>query len=83
MPLGIFMGMPFPSGLRLIGERNEGLIPWAWAINGCLSVIAPILTIMAAMAAGFRVVLWIGASAYLIAFMMMKASLRKLRVTLQ
>jgi hypothetical protein len=72
MPLGIFMGMPFPSGLRLIGERNEGLIPWAWAINGCLSVIAPILTIMAAMAAGFRVVLWIGASAYLIAFMMMK-----------
>ncbi len=76
-PLGIFMGMPFPTGLRLVGERHERLIPWAWAVNGCLSVIAPILTIMVAMTVGFRAVLWIGAAAYFIAFFMMKISFRK------
>jgi len=77
LPLGIFMGMPFPSGLRLVGEMHERLIPWAWAVNGCLSVIAPILTVMVAMATGFRAVLWIGASAYFLAFLMMKVSFRK------
>jgi hypothetical protein len=68
MPLGMLMGIPFPLGLKILGERNPSLIPWAWAINGCLSVLAPILTIMLAMAVGFKIVLWIGAGAYLLAF---------------
>lgn len=68
MPLGLLMGIPFPLGLKILGERNPYLIPWAWAINGCLSVLAPILAIMLAMAVGFKIVLWIGAVAYLLAF---------------
>ncbi|MBI5047665.1 MAG: hypothetical protein HZB54_01755 [Deltaproteobacteria bacterium] len=68
MPLGMLMGIPFPLGLKILGEGNPSLIPWAWAINGCFSVLAPILTIMLAMAAGFKIVLWIGAVAYLLAF---------------
>jgi hypothetical protein len=72
MPLGLLMGIPFPTGLKILGERNELLIPWAWAINGCLSVLAPIMTIMLAMAMGFKVVLWLGAVAYIIAFIVLK-----------
>lgn len=72
MPLGFFMGIPFPMGIKLLGQRDETLIPWAWAINGCLSVLAPILTIMLAMATGFRTVLWLGALAYLFAFISLK-----------
>jgi len=72
MPLGFFMGIPFPVGMKLLGQKNEALIPWAWAVNGCLSVLAPILTIMLAMTAGFKIVLWLGAIAYLLAFVSLK-----------
>jgi hypothetical protein len=71
-PLGLFMGIPFPTGLKLLGERDASLIPWAWAINGCLSVLAPLLTIMAAIGVGFKGVLLIGALAYFLAFLNLK-----------
>jgi MFS family permease len=69
LPLGLLMGIPFPAGLKILGESYEPLIPWAWAINGCLSVLAPLLAIMLAMVVGFRSVLWAGAGAYLLAFL--------------
>jgi hypothetical protein len=67
-PLGVLMGTPFPAALRLIGERHGSFIPWAWAINGCSSVLAPLLALMIAMVLGFRMVLWMGGAAYLAAF---------------
>ncbi|WP_298267446.1 hypothetical protein [Geobacter sp.] len=66
---GLLMGIPFPTGMRILGEAAPSLIPWAWAINGCFSVLAPILAIMLATAAGFTVVLILGAAAYLLAFL--------------
>ena len=77
-PLGLLMGIPFPTGLKILGEKNESLIPWAWAINGCFSVLAPILTIMLAMVIGFKMVLWLGALIYLMAFVTLRISLKKL-----
>jgi hypothetical protein len=77
-PLGLLMGIPFPTGLKILGEKNESLIPWAWAINGCFSVLAPILTIMLAMVIGFKMVLWLGALSYGMAFITLKTSLKKL-----
>jgi len=77
-PLGLLMGIPFPTGLKMLGERNESLIPWAWAINGCFSVLAPILTIMLAMVIGFKMVLWLGALSYMMAFVTLRTSLKKL-----
>lgn len=76
-PLGIFMGIPFPLGLRTLGEKESSLIPWAWAINGCFSVLGPILTIMLAMQIGFQAVLWIGGGMYIIAFITLKTYMRK------
>ncbi|MCZ6766928.1 MAG: hypothetical protein O7D32_08345 [bacterium] len=32
-PVSFFMGMPFPSMMRLLGKGDEALIPWAWAIS--------------------------------------------------
>ncbi len=77
MPLGLLMGIPFPAGLRILSEKNESLVPWAWAINGCLSVLAPILTVMFAMVIGFQIVLWAGALTYMMAFVTMQRFLRK------
>ncbi|MCL5420958.1 MAG: hypothetical protein M1461_00600 [Nitrospirae bacterium] len=68
IPLGLPMGIPFPLGMKNLGEKAPELIPWAWAVNGCASVLAPILTIMLAMAVGFQTVMWMGAAAYLLAF---------------
>ncbi|MEW6715323.1 MAG: hypothetical protein AB1306_09580 [Nitrospirota bacterium] len=65
---GFFMGIPFPMGIKLLGQKERGLIPWAWAINAFLSVLAPVLTIMLAVAVGFKIVLWAGVLAYLLAF---------------
>jgi len=68
IPLGFFMGIPFPSGIKILGRKYEELVPWAWAINAFMSVLAPILTIMLALVTGFQAVLWIGSAAYLLAF---------------
>jgi hypothetical protein len=39
-PLAFFMGMPFPLGLIRVADRAPDLVPWAWGINGCASVLA-------------------------------------------
>ena len=73
VPLGLPMGVPFPAGVELLGRLAPSLIPWAWAINGTLSVLAPLLAIMLAMVTGFSGVLLLGALAYLLAAVNLKA----------
>jgi hypothetical protein len=74
-PLGFFMGIPFPTGIRqltgLAGKPGSGLdvtfrtdIPWIWAVNGAASVISPIMAAILALTLGFSVVLWLGAICY-------------------
>jgi hypothetical protein len=63
-PLGFLMGVPFPGGLAWLRERAPGMIPWAWAVNGCASVLASILAALLALSAGFSWVLAAAALAY-------------------
>jgi len=63
-PLGFLMGTAFPGGLAWLQTRAPGLIPWAWAVNGCLSVLASVLAAMIALSGGFSWVLAAGALAY-------------------
>jgi hypothetical protein len=63
-PLGFLMGIPFPGGLECFRHRAPRLIPWAWAVNGCTSVLASILATMLALSAGFSWVLVAAAFAY-------------------
>jgi hypothetical protein len=78
-PLGFLMGVPFPLGIRKLGEKMPEMIPWAWAVNGCLSVLSPILAVMLAMAVGFRTILWFGAAVYFLAFLTFPGSARLIR----
>ena len=66
-PLGFCMGMPFPLGLARIESRTPGLIPWAWAINGCASVIGAVLAALLAIHVGFSAVIGFAAALYLLA----------------
>ncbi|MBU1229325.1 MAG: hypothetical protein KJ701_05090, partial [Proteobacteria bacterium] len=47
-PLGFFMGMPFPLALSTYRGAKSPFIPWAWSVNGALSVVAtPLANILA------------------------------------
>ena len=68
MPAGILMGIPFPLGISTIGKNSPNVIPWALAVNGCFSVLSPILAVSLAITAGFRTVLLTAIALYLMAF---------------
>lgn len=65
-PLAFCMGMPFPLGLSWVAGSASGLIPWAWAINGCASVVSAVLAILLAVQVGFSGVVGIAVVLYLI-----------------
>jgi hypothetical protein len=65
-PLAFPMGMLFPIGIRLIAQRSEDLIPWAWATNGCFSVLGIFSTRITALLFGFSRAFVVGLLAYLL-----------------
>ena len=66
-PVGFLMGIPFPKGLALLNRQAPNLVPLAWGVNGCASVVSSILATMGAMAWGFSAVMVAGAGAYALA----------------
>jgi len=56
-PIGFFLGMPFPLGLKALGDRAPSLVPWAWGINACASVVSASLATFIALHIGFTPVL--------------------------
>jgi SAM-dependent methyltransferase len=61
------MGIPFPLLLRQIGQTRAELLPWAWAINGCASVLAGPLATLLALGAGLPIVLLVASASYAVA----------------
>ncbi len=72
MTMGLFMGIPFPLGIKKVGSIDSFLVTWAWAINGTFSVLSPILAMMIALLFGYQIVVWLGAIAYLFAYISFK-----------
>ncbi len=68
-PAGLLMGVPFPLGIRLLAATAEAEIPWAWGINGCLSVVSTLLATVIAVELGFTWVMAGAAAAYGIALL--------------
>ncbi len=67
-PLGFCMGMPFPLALAAVGDRAPALIPWAWGINGCASVISAVLATLLAIHFGFTAVVLLALGGYALAW---------------
>jgi hypothetical protein len=61
------MGMPFPVALSELSASSQRLIPWAWAINGCASVISAVLAALIAVQYGFTVVILLAVLLYITA----------------
>jgi spermidine synthase len=68
-PLAFCMGMPFPLGLTWVATSASDLVPWAWAINGCASVISAVLATLLAVHMGFNGVVGIAITLYLLALL--------------
>jgi len=66
-PIGFLAGIPFPSGLALLSRSREGIVPWAWGVNGALSVSGSVLTRILSTSTGFSMVLAVMAGLYLAA----------------
>ncbi len=77
VPLGLAMGMPFPTGLRALagspvpefpGPAESGnLVEWAWAMNAASSVLGSVVAIIIAIQFGLNATLACGAAAYVVA----------------
>jgi len=65
LPLGVVLGVPFPSGIRLMAGGWQGEIPWMWGVNGMMSVVGSTLAAASAKFIGFSGCLLAGAVIYL------------------
>ena len=63
-PLATLMGMPFPRAMARLNAVDPALLPWAWGINGCASVIGAVLATLLAIHLGYTVVILAGVVLY-------------------
>ena len=71
-PLGLFMGMPFPSGINLLDKKDRQLIPWAFGVNCITSTIGSVLTLILYINSGFRITFLVALVFYLFALFVIK-----------
>ena len=71
-PLSLLMGTLLPLAMtRLSKTGHEVLIPWCWAVNGALSVLASVAAV--AIILGFNAVLVVGGTIYLLSLVFITA----------
>jgi predicted membrane-bound spermidine synthase len=63
-PVGLVLGIPFPSGLRLMSVRRQVEVPWMWGVNGMMSVTGSVLAVIIAKLVGFNGCLLAAAALY-------------------
>ena len=63
-PLAVCMGLPFPLGLAWTAAKAPEMVPWAWGINGCASVVSAVLATLLAIDLGFSVVVLLAIGLY-------------------
>ncbi|PYS12360.1 MAG: hypothetical protein DMG15_14580 [Acidobacteria bacterium] len=66
-PFGVMMGMPFPQGLRRTGKGSLPAPPFYWGLNGIMSVVGSVGTVVVALIFGFQIVMLAGSACYFFA----------------
>lgn len=67
LPVGFFLGMPFPLGILSLEGKGPAAIAWAWGMNGLFTVLGGVGTILLTMAVGFNATIWIALGVYVLA----------------
>jgi hypothetical protein len=66
-PAAFCLGIPFPTGLAALSASRPGLVPWAWGVNGALSVAGTVLARLVSVSWGFTMVLCLTVALYALA----------------
>ena len=66
-PLGLVMGMPFPTGLERLEEWHAPSVRWAWSLNAAASVLGSVGALVCSIYLGLIQTLIIGGLFYLAA----------------
>jgi hypothetical protein len=77
-PIGLVLGMAYPLGIAVLRRYDEALVPWAWGLNGAMSVVASVLAVYIGSNIGFRAALLTGVAAYGIGLLSMVVVTRSL-----
>jgi len=77
VPLGFFLGMPFPLGILIVERHPRGAVAWAWGLNGLFTVIGSLGSVLLGMTIGFQATLLVATAIYAAAF----AAMSRLRHT--
>ena len=64
LPLGVLMGLFFPTGMRLVQSTRAAETPWYWALNGIFGVSCAALAVFVSMYVGIAANFWIAAGCY-------------------
>jgi hypothetical protein len=66
-PFAFAMGMPFPSGIRMLPETARPWVPWFWGLNGVASVGGSALVVAVVLQRGFWITGLLPAALYIMA----------------
>ena len=66
-PLALMLGMAMPIGLGRLAALHPASVPWAWSVNGIMSVLASVLAIAVALSWGFTATSLLALGCYLVA----------------
>jgi spermidine synthase len=67
-PLGLLLGMAYPLGITVLRGYGEELVPWAWSLNGVMSVVASVVAAFIGSRIGFSAAFLTGVGAYALGF---------------
>ena len=64
LPLTLFLGIPFPHALEFASNMGPRQIAIAWSVNGVMTVVGSVVSVVLSITLGFGAVLLLGAAAY-------------------
>jgi hypothetical protein len=68
-PAGFAMGIPFPTGLRLLEQWHEPSVRWAWSLNAAASVLGSVGALVLALYIGLLETMLVGGGLYVCALL--------------
>lgn len=71
--MGIPLGMPLVSGIRLLDPKRPELVAWAWSVNGASAVVGSCLIMIVMVYGGSGPAFFLAAAAYTLACLARRA----------
>lgn len=65
-PLGLLMGVPFPTGLTVLGQARRHVIPWVLGANAAANALGTLIALLASWTLGFQTLLRLGGCLYVL-----------------